>query len=62
LQVRVLPGPPRIPALWEISWLFANSAEVARCPGPTTRNWADLCDSVTDNFRVISPKDFRVMA
>src|SRR5271166_5727910 len=26
------------------------------------RNWANLCDSVTDNFRVISPKDFRVMA
>jgi transposase len=26
------------------------------------RNWADLCDSVTDNFRVISPKDFRVIA
>ena len=25
------------------------------------RNWAHLCDSVTDNFRVISPKDFRVM-
>jgi transposase len=25
------------------------------------RNWADLCDSVTDNFRVTSPKDFRVM-
>jgi transposase len=25
------------------------------------RNWADFCDSVTDNFRVISPKDFRVM-
>ncbi len=25
------------------------------------RNWAELCDSVTDNFRVISPKDFRVM-
>ena len=24
-------------------------------------NWADLCDSVTDNFRVINPKDFRVM-
>ena len=23
-------------------------------------NWADLCDSVTDNFRVINPKDFRV--
>jgi len=25
------------------------------------RNWAHFCDSVTDNFRVISPKDFRVM-
>ena len=25
------------------------------------RNWADFCDSVTDNFRVINPKDFRVM-
>jgi len=25
------------------------------------RKWADLCDSVTDNFRVINPKDFRVM-
>ena len=24
-------------------------------------NWADFCDSVTDNFRVINPKDFRVM-
>ena len=24
-------------------------------------NWADLCHSVTDNFRVINPKDFRVM-
>ena len=24
-------------------------------------NWADLCDSVTDNFRVINPKEFRVM-
>lgn len=26
------------------------------------RNWAQLCDSVTDNFRVINPKDFRVLA
>jgi transposase len=26
------------------------------------RNWASLRDSVTDNFRVISPNDFRVMA
>jgi transposase len=25
------------------------------------RNWANLCDSVTDNFRIINPKDFRVM-
>ena len=25
------------------------------------RNWADFCNSVTDNFRVINPKDFRVM-
>jgi transposase len=25
------------------------------------RNWADLCASVTDNFRIINPKDFRVM-
>ena len=24
-------------------------------------NCADLCDSVTDNFRIINPKDFRVM-
>jgi hypothetical protein len=24
-------------------------------------NWADLCDSVTDNFRIINPKDFRVV-
>jgi transposase len=24
-------------------------------------NWANFCDSVTDNFRVINPKDFRVM-
>jgi hypothetical protein len=25
------------------------------------RNWTHFCDSVTDNFRVISPKNFRVM-
>jgi transposase len=25
------------------------------------RNWAELCDSVTDNFRVIKPNDFRVV-
>jgi hypothetical protein len=26
------------------------------------KNWRTLCDKVTDNFRVITPKDFRVMA
>ncbi len=26
------------------------------------QNWAELCDSVTDNFRAINPKDFRVLA
>jgi transposase len=26
------------------------------------RNWADLCDSVTDNFRVITREGFRVIA
>ena len=25
------------------------------------KNWQQFCDSVTDNFRVISPKDFRVL-
>lgn len=25
------------------------------------KNWQKYCDSVTDNFRVISPKDFRVL-
>jgi transposase len=25
------------------------------------RNWPQLCDSVTDNFRVINPQDFRVL-
>jgi hypothetical protein len=24
-------------------------------------NWADLCDLVTENFRVINPKEFRVI-
>ena len=26
------------------------------------RNWREWCDQVTDNFRVIDPKDFRVLA
>jgi hypothetical protein len=25
------------------------------------REWANLCDSVSDNFRVIKPTDFRVL-
>ena len=25
------------------------------------KNWSTLCDNVSDNFRVISPKDFRVL-
>ena len=25
------------------------------------KNWAMLCDSVTDNFRIINPADFRVL-
>ena len=25
------------------------------------RNWTEFCDSVSDNFRLISPKDFRVV-
>jgi len=26
------------------------------------KNWPRLCDSVTDNFRVINPENFRVLA
>ena len=26
------------------------------------QNWLEFCDSVSDNFRVINPKDFRVLA
>ena len=25
------------------------------------RKWAEICDSVTDNFRIISPRDFRLL-
>jgi hypothetical protein len=25
------------------------------------RNWHVYCDAVSDNFRVISPKDFRIL-
>lgn len=26
------------------------------------RKWGHYCDTVSDNFRVISPKDFRILA
>jgi hypothetical protein len=42
----------------------ANTRSLISFPGvarAAPRNWADLCDSVTDNFRVINPKEFRVM-
>ena len=26
------------------------------------RNWGAYCDAVSDNFRIISPKDFRILA
>jgi hypothetical protein len=26
------------------------------------KNWVDYCDQVTDNFRVISPTEFRIIA
>ena len=46
--------------------VLRNLCPVRRCDVSFLRekvpgNWADLCDSVTDNFRVINPKDFRVM-
>jgi hypothetical protein len=25
-------------------------------------NWDTYCDAVSDNFRIISPKDFRILA
>ena len=46
--------------------VLRNLRPVRRCDAQFLRekvpgNWADLCDSVTDNFRVINPKTFRVM-
>ncbi len=29
--------------------------------GKVPKNWGSFRDSVTDNFRVINPKDFRVL-
>jgi len=39
---------------------FAN-ATLSFLREKVPRNWVNFCDSVTDNFRVINPKDFRVM-
>src|SRR5215813_3761787 len=39
---------------------FADAALNFLCE-KVPRNWAEFCDSVTDNFRVINPKDFRVV-
>jgi hypothetical protein len=41
-----------IPYIWGLTEFFARRMIAI---------WADLCDSVTDNFRVINPADFRVM-
>ena len=45
---------------------YANSREFAGevltfLREKVPQNWAELCDSVTDNFRVIDPKSFRVL-
>jgi len=26
------------------------------------KNWHDYCDEITDNFRVITPTEFRIIA
>ena len=36
-------------------------ADTAGCPQSPT-NWRRYCDEVTDNFRVISPEGFRILA
>jgi hypothetical protein len=41
-------------------WEFAE-ATLVFLRDEVPRRWAELCDSVTDNFRVISPKDFRLL-
>jgi hypothetical protein len=46
---------------------YANSQEFAGAiltflREKVPQNWAAFCDTVTDNFRVIDPKDFRVVA
>ena len=46
---------------------YANSREFARAilsflREKVPQNWEELCGTVTDNFRVINPRDFRVVA
>lgn len=36
-------------------------ATLAFLRGAVPQNWCTLCDSVTDNFRIISPEDFRIL-
>ena len=47
------PKPPELQRLLPIRSAFLR-VEVPK-------NWAVFCDSVTDNFRVINPADFRVL-
>jgi hypothetical protein len=39
---------------------FADAA-LAFLRDKVPSNWAEFCDSVTDNFRVIDPNNFRVV-
>jgi hypothetical protein len=46
---------------------YANSREFAGAiltflREKVPQNWAEFSDTVTDNFRVVNPKDFRVLA
>ncbi len=38
-----------------------RSAILAFLRDDVPKNWRFYCDAVSDNFRVISPKDFRVL-
>jgi hypothetical protein len=39
-----------------------SAAELTFLREEVPRNWHVHCDTVSDNFRVISPKDFRALA
>ncbi len=38
-----------------------RNADLSRLRRCAARNWDTYCDRVTDNFRIINPKDFRVL-